>query len=79
MTTREIIRVVAKRMVAKVVTTQAVAKQRGKVVTTQAAGQGGNHAWQANGGQSRSQGGSHASGSLAAGNPVGNPGIGAGA
>src|SRR5689334_19945425 len=44
-------------------------------------GQGGNHAsgGQANGGQSRSQGGSHMSGSLAVGNPVGNPGIGAGA
>jgi hypothetical protein len=44
-------------------------------------GQGGNHAsgGQANGGQSRSQGGSHVSGSLAVGNPVGNPGIGAGA
>jgi hypothetical protein len=44
-------------------------------------GQGGNHAsgGQANGGQSRSQGGSHTSGSLAVGNPVGNPGIGAGA
>jgi len=43
--------------------------------------QGGNHAsgGQANGGQSRSQGGSHMSGSLAVGNPVGNPGIGAGA
>jgi len=42
---------------------------------------GGNHAsgGQANGGQSRSQGGSHMSGSLAVGNPVGNPGIGAGA
>jgi hypothetical protein len=44
-------------------------------------GQGGNHAsgGRANGGQSRSQGGSHMSGSLAVGNPVGNPGIGAGA
>ena len=44
-------------------------------------GQGGNHAsgGQANSGQSRSQGGSHMSGSLAVGNPVGNPGIGAGA
>src|SRR6478672_513406 len=44
-------------------------------------GQGGNHAsgGQANGGQSRSQGSSHMSGSLAVGNPVGNPGIGAGA
>jgi len=44
-------------------------------------GQGGNHAsgGQANGGQTRSQGGSHMSGSLAVGNPVGNPGIGAGA
>lgn len=44
-------------------------------------GQGGNHAGggQANGGQSRSQGGSHVSGSLSVGNPVGNPGIGAGA
>ena len=43
--------------------------------------QGGNHAdgGQVNGGQSRSQGGSHVSGSLAVGNPVGNPGIGAGA
>ena len=44
-------------------------------------GQGGNHAGgdQVNGGQSRNQGGSHMSGSLAVGNPVGNPGIGAGA
>jgi hypothetical protein len=44
-------------------------------------GQGGNHAsgGQANGGQTRSQGGSPMSGSLAVGNPVGNPGIGAGA
>src|SRR6185312_11620758 len=44
-------------------------------------GQGGSHAsgGQANGGQSRSQGSSHMSGSLAVGNPVGNPGIGAGA
>jgi hypothetical protein len=44
-------------------------------------GQGGNHAdgGQVNGGQSRSPGGSHVSGSLAVGNPVGNPGIGAGA
>ena len=44
-------------------------------------GQGDNHASgdQVNGGQSRSQGGSHMSGGLAVGNPVGNPGIGAGA
>ena len=47
----------------------------------QGGGQGGNHAsgGQVNGGQSRSQGGSHMSGGLAVGNPVGNPGIGAGA
>jgi hypothetical protein len=53
----------------------------GQGVNHASGGQGVNHAsgGQANGGQSRSQGGSHTSGSLAVGNPVGNPGIGAGA